>query len=71
MSRKHFESVATSLGLAWKHADAETDAGFFAAVGAVADAFKEENPRFDFDRFVSWVFEVRDGKRDAMGRKVA
>lgn len=71
MSRKHFEGLATSLGLAWRFADVETHAGFFAAVGAVADELKQQNPRFDFDRFVAWVFEVRDGERDAMGRRVA
>lgn len=73
MSRKHFESVATAMGLEMRYGsqDEVTQGAYLLMVAKVGQAFREGNPRFDFDRFLGWVLEVARGERDAEGRKVA
>ena len=76
LTRRDFESVATSLGLQWRFGRGDGDpvvegtrnAVMFAAAAAVADGLKESNPRFDFDRFMAWVIEVSEGRRGADGK---
>ena len=72
LTRRDFESVATSLGLAWRFGrdcgDPNRDGVMLEAAMAVANGFRDVAPRFDRDRFVAWVTEVADGKRGADGK---
>lgn len=56
MTRKHFESLASSLRAhAYSNANESQDyqTGFASALAAVVEACKAMNPQFDADRFIA------------------
>jgi len=73
MSKKHFQALATRLGNAAADngfTENYADAGFKSALNAVLAACQSSNPMFDRGVFLNCVWDVAEGRRDAMGRKV-
>lgn len=82
MTRKHFEALALSLGLTLRNFERNTAqyAGAWAAAYNIAHDLSVTtnpqfasvaNPRFDPERFMAYVLDVYEGRRDLMGKKVA
>lgn len=55
MTRKHFDAIAECLRIEYKSLEHETEEqmGFYIAIKAMLPAFKQANPRFDRERFLS------------------
>lgn len=73
MTRKHFETIAISLGQTMRdypNESNEWEAIHDAALN-IAQDLRSLNPRFDPDRFLDFVLQVADGTRDLDGKKVA
>ena len=71
MSRKDYVSLAISMGLALRFIeDGERKAGACDMVYAVADSLNASNMNFQMARFLDFVSEVAEGKRNAEGKIV-
>lgn len=86
MTKKHFISMAIEFGdlyrdIDYRHEQTEQDGtdivAFVAEDQATRNAMysfcavaREINPRFDQDRFIEFVMDVRSGARDLTGKKV-
>ncbi len=81
LSRKHFCFMAVEFGSNFRDIDARWPHGSETHL-AVCDHVREaqfsfermcktDNPHFDKDRFQDWVADVRYGRRDLTGKKVA
>ena len=81
MSRKHFQYMATEFGNIFKDIDARFTHGteiheavcdyVREAAFATKRMFNQNNPHFDADKFDDWIADVRYGRRDWTGKKVA
>ena len=81
VSRKHFQYMATEFGNIFKdiddrftHASEIHEAAcdyVREAVFAAKRMFKGDNAYFDADKFDDWIADVRYGRRDWTGKKVA
>lgn len=73
MSKKDFEVLAIALGLGVRNGpqDVTAQQAQVAMLTEVVDSLAWKYPRFDRDRFMSWVFEVSRGERGVDGKKVA
>ena len=73
MTRKHFETIAISLGQAMRDYDVESNEWEAVVHTAhnIAYDLRSLNPRFDMDRFLDFVLDVATGARDLDGKKVA
>lgn len=73
MTRKHFNSIAISIG--WTLRDYERESREWNAIldtaSTIAADLRVVNPRFDTDRFLNFVLDVAERRRDLEGRKVA
>jgi hypothetical protein len=71
MTRKDYVALAISMGLAlrWMQ-DCESKDGAYAMAREVADSLNASNMNFQRGRFLDFVYEVADGKRDAEGKIV-
>jgi|LakMenEpi03Aug12_release.lakeMendotaPanAssembly.Ray.scaffolds.fasta_scaffold22638_1 hypothetical protein len=73
MSRKHFQSLATALGLQLRYAadvSWETGQGFLLAVEAIERDLDAQSATFRRDTFHEWVMDTATGRRDAEGKLV-
>jgi hypothetical protein len=73
MTRKHFETIAISLGSSMREYQADTT-GWIAILDAartLAAELRAINPRFDTYRFLEYVLDVAEGRRDLDGKKAA
>lgn len=73
MTRKHFETIAISLGQSLRDYDPASNEweAIVATVHTLAYDLRTLNPRFDMDRFLDFVLDVSTGARDLDGKKVA
>jgi hypothetical protein len=73
MTRKHFEAIAITLGFQMRQHDVDSPAriAVYQTACALAVDFRTINPRFDIDRFLEFVLDVAEGRRDFDGKKVA
>ena len=73
MTRKHYETIAISLGQTMRDYDPESNEWEAVAATAYGIAFdlRTLNPRFDPDRFLDFVLDVATGARGLDGKKVA
>jgi len=74
MTRKHYQAIATAFGAVLRESygtNPEQYAGASLAVAAWMRVAVADNPRFDRDRFMLWVREVRDMQRNLDGKRVA
>lgn len=73
MTRKHFNSIAISIG--WRMRDYERESREWEAIldtaATIAADLRAMNSRFDTDRFLGLILDVADEGRDLEGRKVA
>jgi hypothetical protein len=72
MTRKHFETIAISLGYQMRNAY-NGSAPWYTILGVarnLASDLRATNPRFDPDRFVEFVLDVAEGRRDLEGKKI-
>ena len=71
MNRKDYNIIASTIG--WHLRDYAPDSREWKAVidcaAGIAADLRETNPRFDGDRFLTFVDEVANGERDINGRK--
>lgn len=73
MTRKHFEAIAITLGFQMRQHDADSPerrAIYQTACALVVD-FRTINSNFDTDRFLDFVLDVAEGRRNFFGKKVA
>ena len=70
MSRKLYQDMATAFGLEFRYLGPELHDVVWPFIRAFMSEAKRDNPRFDRDRFIMWIEETRDGKRDAQGKRV-
>ena len=72
MSKKDYIKLATAFGATLRHFDGnESLRG--SALMIIEDftrVAKSDNPAFDSYRFMEWINEVSDGRRDMEGKKV-
>jgi hypothetical protein len=72
MTRKHYQAAATAFGAVLRDMTApEETYGATQTIKAWMDIAATDNPRFDRDRFMQWVREVRDMQRNLDGKRVA
>ena len=73
MTRKDYNLIATSLGSSLRDVHYESAAWYTlkAAARTLADDLRATNPRFDRERFLEYVLDVAEGRRDLDGKKVA
>ena len=73
MTRKHFETIAISLGMQMRDYIPESNEWevVLDTAAAIAADFRALNPRFDTDRFLTFALEVAEGTRDVDGKKIA
>jgi hypothetical protein len=81
MTRKQFQYMATEFGCVFRDIDERYTHGseiheavcdyVREAVFAAKRMFKEGNSNFDADKFDDWIADVRYGRRDWTGKKVA
>lgn len=73
MTRKHFETIAISLGGEMRGAINGSAPWYtiLRVARVLASDLRATNPRFDADRFVDFVLDVAEGRRDLDGKKVA
>ena len=64
MSRKHYEMIAEELRLAWARGEL-TQAGLNNLAEGLAKKFKQNNPRFDLDKFLNACGYYRKGENNA------
>lgn len=71
MSRKDYVSLAISMGLRlrWMQEGATRDGAALMAE-EIADSLNASNMNFQRGRFLDFMWEVADGKRDAEGKIV-
>jgi hypothetical protein len=72
MTRKHYETIAISLGSSLRDTFKESAAWYtvICVVKTLADDLRATNPRFDRDRFVEFVLDVAEYRRDLDGKKI-
>lgn len=72
MTRKHFETIAISLGYSLRNTFKESAAWYtvLSVVNALADDLRATNARFDRDRFVEFVLDVAEYRRDLDGKRI-
>jgi hypothetical protein len=70
MSRKDYVSLAISMGLALRYLEEEKRDGAVWMAVEVADSLNASNLNFDKGRFLDFMYEVADGKRNAEGKVV-
>ena len=72
MTRKHFETIAISIGFRLR--DYPVDSPEWNAVmdtaSAIASDLRIDNPRFDPQRFQTFILDVAEYRRDLDGMKV-
>lgn len=72
MTRKHFEQIAIAIGFQMRQHDADSTER--EAIRQTASALSVEfliiNPRFDHVRFLEYVLDVAENRRDVCGKKV-
>ena len=60
MTKKDYQYIAAALSKVWplaaRHSTAGETYGFGLAVDAIVEALQADNPRFDEDKFRSWVY---------------
>lgn len=73
MTRKHFETIAITLGVQMRDYIPESNEWevVLDTAAAIAADLRALNPRFDTDRFLTFALEVAEGTRDIDGKKVA
>ena len=73
MTRKHYNTIAISLGQSMRDYDVESEGweAIVATAHLIAYDLLHTNPRFDMDRFLDYVLDVSTGARDLDGQKVA
>lgn len=73
MTRKHFETIAITLGMQMRDYIPESNEWevVLDTAAAIAADLRALNPRFDTDRFLTFALEVAEGTRDIDGKKVA
>lgn len=73
MTRKHFEAIAITLGFQMRQHDADSPErkAIHQTASALAIDFRTFNSNFDVDRFLGFVLDVAEGRRDLDGKKVA
>lgn len=74
MTRKHFETIAISLGWSMRDRFAPDSIGWNAildAAATIAADLRAINPRFDTDRFLEFVLDVAEYRRGLDGKKAA
>ena len=71
MSRKDYDYLATVMGLELRFLEGERYDGAAHLVRELTDALAAIGPRFDRAKFMEYVTDVRDGKRNAQGERVA
>ena len=72
MTRKHFETIAISLGGELRQTVRES-APWYTILGVarvLASDLRTVNPRFDEDRFLEYVLDVAEYRRNLDGKKV-
>ena len=71
MTRKHFETIAISIG--WSMRASEPGSIGWNAIldtaATIASDLRTVNPRFDRDRFVEFVLDVAECRRDLEGKR--
>lgn len=73
MTRKHFEAVAITIGAQMRNYEinsAEWQA-IFQTASLIAADFRAANPRFVPTRFIQFVLDVANYRRDLDGKAVA
>jgi hypothetical protein len=70
MSRKDYVSLAISMGLALRYVEEGEKEGAYVMVEVVANSLNASNLNFDKGRFLDFMYEVADGKRNAEGKVV-
>jgi hypothetical protein len=73
MTRKDYNLIAISLGSSLRDVQYESAAWYTlkAAARTLADDLRSTNSRFDRERFLDFVLDVAEGRRDFDGKKVA
>jgi hypothetical protein len=72
MTRKHFETIAISLGYSLRNTVKES-VEWYVVLGVargLAVDLRATNPRFDSDRFVEFVRDVGEYRRDLDGKRI-
>jgi hypothetical protein len=72
MTRKHYETIAISLGSSLRDTYKESAAWYtvLRVVNVLADDLRATNARFDRDRFVEFVLDVAEYRRDLDGKRI-
>jgi hypothetical protein len=71
MTRKHYETIAISLGSSLRDTFKESAAWYtvLCVVNTLADDLRATNARFDRDRFVEFL-DVAEYRRDLDGKRI-
>lgn len=71
MTRQHFEAIAITLGAQMRqYGQGPERQAVYTAARDLATDFSRFNPAFDIDRFMLFVLEVAENRRDLTGKKV-
>lgn len=73
MTRKHFQQIAMALGFQMRQYDAGSTewSAVHQAASSLAVEFLVINPRFDQARFLEYVMDVAEGRRDLTGKRLS
>lgn len=71
MTRKHFEAIAITLGQQMRRHDDDSAAwsAIWETAIELARDFRVANPRFDVQRFLEFVRDVAEYRRDLDGKR--
>lgn len=70
MTRQHFEAIAITLGARMRQYDPGPERlAVYATARDLATDFSRFNSAFDLDRFMLFVLEVAENRRDLTGKK--
>jgi hypothetical protein len=72
MTRKHYETIAISLGGSLRETIKQSAPWYtiLAVARNLADDLRATNARFDRDRFLEYVLDVAEYRRDLDGKKI-